>query len=110
MTEKTQKDLLEELENSTITEILELHTYYHNAREERKYIEEYLIRILDYRPLQKYLKSLKNIPEDYIEDLRSKIEHARTVARDIVEHMEFENINSLKDIEKIIALEMKKRM
>lgn len=108
MTAKVEKDLLDELENSSLKEIFEMHTCYHNSPEERKYIEDFLIKILDYRPLQKYLKSLKNIPEDYSEGIRKKIKHARTVARDIVEHIDFESINNLEDIKKIISQEMKK--
>jgi hypothetical protein len=44
MTEKVKKDLLEELENSTFEEILDLLVCYFNSPEERKFVKDYLLK------------------------------------------------------------------
>ena len=110
MTEKTQKDLLEELESSTLTEILDLLICYKNAPAERTFVKEFILNNFGEKPHRKYLKSLKNMPKSYSADTIKKIEHARTVARDIIEHMDFESINNLNNIKAIISQEMRKRV
>jgi hypothetical protein len=107
MTEKVQKDLLNELENSSLKEIFEMHTCYHNSPEERKYIEDFLTKNYDEKPMVKYKKSLKIIPEKFSDEHKAKIDSARVCAREIIDHFDFEMINNLNDIKYVVDTQIK---
>jgi len=107
MKEKTKEELLDELNSSSLQELLELIYIYANAPEERRFVKEFILENFGEKQSYKYSKSIQNIPNCFDEKTKSKIDSARVCAREIIDHIDFDGINSLENIKDIVSLQIK---
>lgn len=80
-----------------------------NYREEYR-IRDFLINSMGKnfkeKPFIQCERSLKNLPDHLGEEQKANIEAARVCAREIIDHLNFENIYNLEQIEEIVSAQI----